>query len=98
MLDVTVKDPQGIQVFGESKTFNMVGYTQSNQQGEATLDNWLIRSWQDNAVQPGRTTHVFSVSVPTGTSAIDVEASLTYQVGASISPMSEVSQRFTLNR
>ena len=98
MLDVTAKDPQGVQVFGESKTFNMVGYTEKDQKGQATLDNWLIRSWKDNAIQAGKTTHAFAVTVPAGTREIEVQASLTYQVGDSLSPMTQVSRKFTLNR
>lgn len=98
MLDVTAKDLQGVQMFGESKTFNMVGYAQRDQQGATTLDNWLIRSWKDNAIQAGKTTHTFSVTVPSGTREIEVQASLTYQVGDSLSPMTQVSQKFTLGR
>jgi len=97
VLDVTAKDPQGVQILGETKTFNMVGYTQPNRQGQTTLDNWLIRSWQDNAIPSGTSTHTFSVTVPAGTREIEVSASLIYQVGDNISPMTEVSRRITLN-
>lgn len=98
VLDVTAKDLQGVQVFGETKTFNMVGYTQKDRQGQTTLDNWLIRSWDDKAIQPGKTTHSFAVSVPGGTGEIEVQASLTYQVGDSLTPMTQASQKFSVSR
>ncbi|MBI4456631.1 MAG: hypothetical protein HY644_12125 [Acidobacteria bacterium] len=74
----------------------MVGYTQKDKKGEKTVDNWLIRSWDDNALQPGRTTHSFKLSAPQGTSEIQVEASLTYQVGDSVTPMIRASQKFSV--
>ena len=98
MLDVTAKDVQGVQLFGETKVFNMVGYPQPNQQGQPTTDNWLIRSWKDNAIQPGRTAHPFAVSVPDGVNEIDVQATLVYQVGDAITPMATVSQRIPVTR
>ena len=98
MLDVTAKDLQGVQVFGESKIFNMVGYTQKDRQGQPTLDNWLIRSWQDNAIQAGQSTHSFVVSVPAGAGEIEVQASLTYQVGDSLTPMTQASRKFSVSR
>ena len=98
VLDVTAKDGSGIQVFGETKIFNMVGYTERNRQGQTTLDNWLIRSWDDNAIPPGKSTHVFELAVPVAGGAVQVEATLTYQVGDSLTPMTEVNQSFSLSR
>lgn len=97
VLDVTASDSQGVQVFGESKTFNMVGYTQKDRQGQTTMDNWLIRSWDDNAIQPGTTTHAFEIGVPEGTGELDVRAGLTYHVGDSLTSMTKVSRRLSLS-
>ena len=98
VLDVTAKDATGIQVFGETKTFNMIGYTEKDRKGQPTLDNWLIRSYEDKAVPSGKSAHVFGLSLAAGVRAIQVQATLTYQVGDSITPMTQVSQNFSLNR
>ncbi len=96
MLDVTAKDAQGVQVFGESKTFNMIGYTQKDRQGEKTVDNWLIRSFEDKAIQPGKTTHTFEIAVPAGVNEIEVHAALTYQVGDKVTPMTQTSRKISV--
>ena len=83
VLDVTAKDLQGVQIFGETKTFNMIGYPEADRKGQPTLDNWLIRSWEDKAVQPGKTTHAFPLTIPAGVGEIEVQASLTYDAWAS---------------
>ena len=70
VLDVTAKDAQGVQVFGETKIFNMIGYTDKDRKGQATLDNWLIRSYDDKAVPPGKSNHTFAVSLPAGVGEI----------------------------
>jgi len=98
VLDVTAKDPQGVQILGETKTFNMIGYTEKDQKGQTTLDNWLIRSWEDKALPPGSSTHSFEVVLPVGVNQIQVEASLTYQVGDSQTPMTEASRTFSVGR
>lgn len=91
MLDVTATDSQGVQVFGESKTFNMIGYTGRHRQGETTVDNWLIRSWDDRALQPGLTAHVFEFPLPADVRDLELEAKLTYQVGDVLHPMSRAT-------
>ena len=96
VLDVTAKDSNGVQIFGETKTFNMIGYTQRDRQGQPTLDNWLIRSWEDKAVPPAKSTHVFAL--PAGNGTVQVQATLTYQVGDSLTPMTQVGQSFSLGR
>jgi hypothetical protein len=96
VLDVTAKDAQGVQVFGESKTFNMIGYTQKDRQGEKTVDNWLIRSFEDKALQPGKTTHTFEVKLPAGVDEVDVRAALTYIVADKVTPMTEASQKISV--
>ena len=98
VLDVTAKDAQGVQVFGETKIFNMIGYTEKDRKGQATLDNWLIRSWEDKAIPPGRSTHSFEVALPGGLDQIQVQASLTYQVGDSQTPMTQTTGKFSVGR
>ena len=98
VLDVTAKDAQGVQVFGETKTFNMIGYTDKDRKGQATLDNWLIRSYDDKAVPPGKSDHTFAVSLPAGVGEIQVQAALTYQVGDNVTPMTQVSGKFPVSR
>ena len=98
VLDVTAKDLQGVQIFGETKTFNMIGYPEADRKGQTTLDNWLIRSWEDKAVQPGKTTHAFPLTIPAGVGEIEVQASLTYQVGDSQTPMTSATQKFSVGR
>ena len=98
MLDVTVRDSQGVQVFGESKIFNMIGYTQKDQQGERTVDNWLIRSFEDKAIQPGETTHSFEMKIPAGVTEVAVQASLTYQVGDKVTAMTQAGQTFAVEQ
>lgn len=95
MLDVTAKDAQGVQIFGETKTFNMIGYTEKSLKGQKTLDNWLIRSWEDKALPAGKTTHNFQFTLPEGVTELEVEAALTYQVGDAVSPMSQVGRRIS---
>ncbi|MBI2963904.1 MAG: hypothetical protein HYY35_09135 [Deltaproteobacteria bacterium] len=96
MLDVTVRDPQGVQLFGESKTFNMIGYTEKDRKGEQTVDNWLIRSFEDRAIQPGKTTHSFEMKIPAGVTEVAVQASLTYQVGDKVTAMKYADQTFAV--
>ncbi|MBI4444542.1 MAG: hypothetical protein HY645_01430 [Acidobacteria bacterium] len=96
MLDVTAKDAQGVQILGETKIFNMIGYTEKNLKGEKSVDNWLIRSWEDKALQPGKTEHVFKFSLPQGVRFYQVQAVLTYQVGDSITPMTQSSRQFSV--
>ena len=98
VLDVTAKDPQGVQVFGETKTFNMIGYTEKDRKGQTTLDNWLIRSWDDLALPQGRNSYTFEVPLPGGVEQIQVQASLTYQVGDSQTPMTQASRTFSVGR
>ena len=98
VLDVTAKDLQGVQLFGETKTFNMIGYPEKDRKGQSTLDNWLIRSWEDKAIQPGKTTHAFAMNLPPGVGDVEVQASLTYQVGDTQTPMTRSSQRLSVGR
>ncbi|MBI4456300.1 MAG: hypothetical protein HY644_10415 [Acidobacteria bacterium] len=72
----------------------MIGYTQKDQKGEQTTDNWLIRSWKDKALQPGKTSHIFEVRLPDGVDKIKVQATLTYRVGDVVKPMTQVSRSF----
>ncbi|MBI2821599.1 MAG: hypothetical protein HYX74_05190 [Acidobacteria bacterium] len=98
MLDVTAKDAKGVQLLGESKTFNMIGYTEKDRKGAPTVDNWLIRSWEDKALQPGKTNHTFQVTLPDGVGEIEVQATLTYQVGDAIRPMTQASRKFSFGK
>ncbi|MBI2817694.1 MAG: hypothetical protein HYX72_12215 [Acidobacteria bacterium] len=98
MLDVTAKDKDGIQVFGETKTFNMIGYTQKDRKGQPTVDNWLIRSWDDKAIPAGKSTHAFDISLPAGVQELQVQATLTYQVGDIVTPMTQVSQKLSVGK
>ncbi|MCI0602999.1 hypothetical protein L0156_08285 [bacterium] len=98
MLDVTAKDSKGFQVFGETKTFNMIGYTEKHQKGEMTVDSWLVSSWEDKALQPGKMTLSFEITAPAEVTDVEVQVVLKYHLADKVWPMTQASQKIPVRQ
>ncbi len=95
LLDVAVTDPaKNVQVKAETKEFGMQGYTGPNKTGEKTADNWLIRSWDDFSVPPGKSSYNFTIAIPAGVDKVDVKTTMTYKVGDAVTVFNEAKQSF----
>ena len=82
LLDVAVNDPaKNVQLFAKAQEFFMQGFTGPNKTGEKTVDNWLIRSWDDLSLPSGESVYTFKGAIPADVSKADVKITLTYKVG-----------------
>lgn len=76
VLDVTAKTPDGAKVFSHQKVWQEIGV---DLRGNQQFKSWEIKNTLDLALQPRRThTESLTVSFPEGTTAAEIEATITY--------------------
>jgi len=76
VLDVTAKTETGTQVFSHQKAWQEVGV---DLDGDQKVKAWEIKNTIDLALQPRRThTETLTIPFPEGTTAAEIEATLTY--------------------